>query len=296
VVKEDREGIYRQYFIYTLYNGNIKEEIKSEITGAEKAKLFPSDIGMIVNDFLVGNFDDILDYNFTATVEKEFDEIAEGNLVWSKMIDKFYHPFHKKVELTMDKSERTVGERKLGTDPESGKPVTVKVGRYGPLAQLGDVSDDNKPRFAGLLKNQSIETITLEEAMELFKLPRKLGQYEGREISASAGRFGPYLIHDSKFYSLTPADSPLTVTLERAVELIETRRESDSKKTIKSFDGHPDLKVLNGRYGPYISCEKENYKIPKNREPASLTFDDCMQIIKDNLEKPAKTKRKKATK
>jgi DNA topoisomerase-1 len=252
---------------------------------------------MIVNDFLNIHFKDIMDYNFTASVEKEFDEIAEGKLIWTKMIDKFYRPFHEKVDKTMNTSERTVGERKLGIDPESGKPVIVKVGKYGPLVQLGEVSDDNKPRFAGLLKNQSIETITLDEAIDLFKLPRKLGQYEEKEITASAGRFGPYVQHNSKFYSLKPAiDNPFTVTLERAIEIIESKRETDSKKTIKLFEDQPDLQILNGRFGPYISYKKENYKVPKNYEPASLTFKDCMQIISESLEKPAKTKRKKATK
>jgi DNA topoisomerase-1 len=213
VVKEDRTGVEREYVVYTLYNSNLKEEIKTEITGAEKAKLFPSDIGMIVNDFLIEHFNDILDYNFTASVEKEFDEIAEGNLNWTKMIDKFYHPFHKKVDLTTKTSERSVGERKLGVDPESGKPVVVKIGKFGPLVQIGEVSDEDKPRFAGLLKDQRLETITLGEALELFRLPRKVGQYEGKEITAAVGRFGPYLLHNSKFYSLKPAtDNPLTVT------------------------------------------------------------------------------------
>jgi len=293
VEKGDRTGTNREYVIYTLYNNNIKEEIKNEITGAEKAKLFPSDIGMIVNDFLVAHFKDIMDYNFTATVEKEFDEIAEGKLNWTIMIDKFYRPFHEKVDITTKTSERTVGERYIGDDPTTGKPVIAKVGKFGPLVQLGETSDEDKPRFAGLLKNQSIETITLEEALELFKLPRKIGQFEGKEITASVGRFGPYVLHNSKFYSLKPAtDSPITVTLERAIEIIEAKRDADNKKTIKTFDNEPELMVLNGRYGPYISYKKENFKIPKSLTPELLTFDDCMKIITESAEKPAKTRKR----
>ena len=297
VVKEDKPGMEREYAVYTLYNSNLKEEIKTEITGAEKAKLIPSDIGMIVNDFLIVHFNDILDYNFTASVEKEFDEIAEGNLNWTKMIDKFYRPFHNKVDVTTKTSERSVGERKLGNDPESGKPVVVKIGKFGPLVQIGEVSDEDKPRFAGLLKDQRIETISLEEALELFKLPRKIGQYEGKEISAAVGRFGPYLLHNAKFYSLKPAtDNPLTVTLDRAVEIIEAKREADRNKIIKSFDKEPDLQILSGRYGPYISYKKENYKMPKKQDPTALNLSDCMKIISESAAKPSKNTRKKAKK
>ena len=297
VTKEDRTGVNREYVIYTLYNSNIKEEKKSEITGVEKAKLFPSDIGMIVNDFLMEHFNDIMDYNFTASVEKEFDEIAEGNLEWTNMIDKFYRPFHEKVEITLQTSGRKVGERYLGVEPGTGKPVTVKVGKYGPLVQVGETSDDDKPRFAGLMKNQSIETITLEEALELFKLPRKIGQYEGKDVTASVGRFGPYVLHSSKFYALKPAtDNPLSITLERAVEIIEAKRDADRKKIIKIFDSEPELQVLNGRWGPYVSYKRENYKIPKTREPSSLTIEDCMNIINESAEKPAKKTRKQAKK
>jgi len=297
VVKEDKTGIQREYAVYTLYNSNLKEEIKTEITGAEKAKLFPSDIGMIVNDFLIDHFNDIMDYHFTATVEKEFDEIAEGKLNWTKMIDKFYHPFHAKVDVTTKTSERTVGERKLGVDPDTGKPVMVKIGKFGPLVQLGEVSDEDKPRFAGLLKNQHIETITLEEALELFRLPRKIGQYEEKEITAGAGRFGPFLLHNSKFYSLkTATDNPLTVTLDRAIEIIEAKREADRNKLIKTFDNEPELQILNGRWGPYISYKKENFRIPKKMDPASLTLNDCMKIISESAGKATKTTRKTAKK
>jgi DNA topoisomerase-1 len=230
-------------------------------------------------------------------VEKEFDEIAEGNLNWTKMIDKFYRPFHEKVDVTVKTSERTVGERKLCVDPESGKPVIAKIGKFGPLVQIGEVSDEDKPRFAGLMKDQHIETITLEEALELFKLPRKVGLYEGKEITASVGRFGPYLLHSSKFYSLKPAtDNPLSVLLDRAIEIIEAKREADRNKVIKSFDKEPDLQILNGRWGPYISYKKENYKISKKQDPAALTLDDCLKIIGDSAEKPSKNTRKKAKK
>ena len=289
--KEDKAGEERKYAVYTLYNnGNLKEEVKKEITGTEKAKLFPSDIGMIVNDFLTEHFTDILDYHFTASVEKEFDEIAEGKLEWTKMIDKFYRPFHDKVDITVKTSERAVGGRELGIDPESGKVVVAKIGKFGPLVQIGEVSDEDKPRFAGLLKNQRIETITLEEALELFKLPRKVGQYEGKEITAAVGRFGPYLLHNAKFYSLKPAtDNPLTVTLDRAVEVIEAKREADRNKLIKAFDREPDLQILNGRWGPYISYKKENYKIPKKQDPASLTLDDCLKIVHENEGKSEKS-------
>jgi len=230
-------------------------------------------------------------------VEKEFDEIAEGNLNWTKMIDKFYHPFHAKVDVTVKTSERTVGERKLGIDPVSGKPVMVKIGKFGPLVQLGEVSDEAKPRFAGLLKGQHIETITLDEALELFKLPRKVGQYEGKDITAGAGRFGPFLLHSSKFYSLKPAtDNPLTVTSDRAIQIIEAKREADRNKIVKTFDKEPELLILNGRWGPYISYKKENYKIPKKQEPASLTLNDCLKIVAESAGKPAKTTRKTAKK
>jgi DNA topoisomerase-1 len=293
VAKEDKAGTERKFVIYTLYNGKLKEEINTEITGTEKAKLFPSDIGMIVSDFLMDHFNDIMDYHFTASVEKEFDEIAEGSLNWTEMIDKFYRPFHDKVDVTTKTSERTVGERKLGVDPDTGKPVMVKIGKFGPLVQIGEVSDEEKPRFSGLLKGQHIETITPEEALELFRLPRKVGQYEGKEITAAVGRFGPYLLHSSKFYSLKPAtDNPLTVALNRAIEIIEAKREVDRNKMIKSFDKEPDLQILNGRWGPYISYKKENFKIPKKQNPASLTLDDCMKIISESADKPAKTTRK----
>ncbi len=297
VTKEDKPGNERKYTVYTLKDNLVKEEAKTETTGAEKAKLFPSDIGMIVNDFLIDHFDDIMDYNFTASVEKDFDEIAEGKLNWTKMIDKFYRPFHHKVDITTKTSERTVGERQLGIDPESGKPIMAKIGKYGPLVQIGEVSDDEKPRFAGLLKGQHIETITLEEALELFKLPRKVGQYEGKDITAAVGRFGPYLLHHSKFYSLRPAtDNPLTVTQERAIEIIEAKREADRNKIIKTFEQDPELQILNGRWGPYIAYKKNNYKIPKKQDPAALSFDDCMKIVNESSNDTSPKKNRKSAK
>jgi DNA topoisomerase I len=288
VVKEDREGKERLFQEILLKNNQISEQKQKEITGAEKFKLFPSDIGMIVNDFLVAHFDDILDYNFTASVEKEFDEIALGSLGWTRMIDKFYQPFHKKVEITTETSERSVGEKILGKDPLSGKPVIVKIGRFGPMAQIGEATDEEKPKFAGLLKGQSIDTMTLEEALDLFKLPRVVGMLEGKEVTAGIGRFGPYLKHDSKFYSIKPTvDNPHTVTIERAAEIIAEKRIELQNKTIKVFSEDSELKVLNGRFGAYIAYKKENYKIPKTKTAETLTYLDCQEIMKAG---PSKSK------
>ncbi|MDP4226821.1 MAG: topoisomerase C-terminal repeat-containing protein, partial [Bacteroidota bacterium] len=265
-----------------------------EITGAEKAKLFPNDIGMIVTDFLVEYFKDILDFNFTAKVEKEFDEIASGKLEWSKMIDKFYLPFHKKVLETKEKSQRSKGERILGTDPVSGKPLSVKIGKYGPIAQIGDKDDEEKPRFASLLKGQHIDSITLEEALSLFKYPRNLGKYEDNDVTVAIGRFGPYVKHDAKFFSIsTVTDNPADIQLDRAIEIIEEKREKDRNKIIKNFKENPGLSVLNGRWGPYIVFEKKNYKIPKDKVPAELTLDDCMEIIKNSSESKHKKRTRK---
>lgn len=292
VVKEDREGEERKYKVLILKNNQIEEAVKSEITGAEKAKLFPNDIGIVVNDFLMSYFQNILDYNFTAKVEKQFDEIAEGNLKWTDMLDSFYSPFHSKVEETIATSERNVGERNLGVDPQTGKPVLVKIGRFGPMAQIGEASDEEKPKFASLLKGQRIETITLQEALELFKLPRKVGEYEGKDINAGIGRFGPYIVHNSKFISLKAGvDDPYTVTAERAVELINKKREDDKNKTIKTFPQDKDILVLNGRFGPYISYKKENFKIPKTKDAASLTYEECVELMKVSVAKPKKKKK-----
>lgn len=296
VVKEERPGVERNYTVLTLQDGKIKEEEKTEITGAEKNKLFPTDIGIVVNDFLMDNFDQIMDYNFTANVEKEFDDIADGNKVWNEMIDKFYQPFHGKVEHALENAERSKGERILGVDPKTGKEVSVKIGRFGPLAQLGEASQEEgaeKPQFSSLRTGQHIETITLEEALDLFKLPRELGEYEDKKVTVAIGRFGPYVRHDNKFVSLGKEDDPYSVQLDRAIELIEAKREKDRKAVIKKFDEDAELQVLNGRWGPYIKHGKKNYKIPKTTKAEELTFEDCMKIIETAPEPKSRRGRKK---
>ncbi|MFO7922112.1 MAG: type I DNA topoisomerase [Bacteroidales bacterium] len=292
VVREDRPGTERKYTVIELdRHDNISERSQTEISGREKAKLFPNDIGMVVNDFLLDHFNDILDYNFTASVEKEFDDIAEGKLSWPDMIDKFYRPFHKKVEETIETTERNKGERLLGADPGSGKNVYVKIGRFGPMAQIGDSNDQEKPKFAALRREQRLETISLSEALDLFILPRKLGMYEDREVVSGIGRFGPYIRHDNKFVSLKKdIDNPYTIELERAIELIEEKRRAEREKIIRVFDKPEGLSILNGRWGPYISYGKKNYRIPKNIDPAALTGDECMEIIKKQQEKTGKNK------
>nr|WP_321487783.1 type I DNA topoisomerase [uncultured Draconibacterium sp.] len=296
VVKEERPGVERNYNVLTLKDGKIKEEEKTEITGAEKNKLFPTDIGIVVNDFLMDNFDQIMDYNFTADVEKEFDDIAGGKMVWNEMIDKFYQPFHGKVEHALENAERSKGERILGVDPKTGKEVSVKIGRFGPLAQLGEVSQEEgaeKPQFSSLRTGQHIETITLEEALDLFKLPRELGEYEDKKVTVAIGRFGPYVRHDNKFVSLGKEDDPYSVQLDRAIELIEAKREKDRKAVIKKFDEDVELQVLNGRWGPYIKHGKKNYKIPKTTKAEELSFEDCMKIIESAPEPKSRRGRKK---
>jgi len=296
VVKEDRPGVERQFKVLTLKDGKITEKNNTEITGAEKAKLFPTDIGMVVTDFLIDNFNQIMDYNFTARVEKEFDDIAEGNVVWNEMIDNFYQPFHGKVEKALKHSERSKGERILGKDPKTGKQVSVKIGRFGPLAQLGEASTDGegeKPQFASLQAGQHLETITLEEALDLFKLPREVGEYENKKVTVAIGRFGPYVRHDNKFVSLGKEDDPFSINLERAIELIEAKREKDRKAIIKVFDEEPELRVLNGRWGPYISFKKKNYKIPKKMKAEDLTLEDCLKIIEEAPEPKSRRSRKK---
>jgi len=280
VVKEDRPGTSREYRVLTLKDQQVQSDTRTEMAGSEKSKLFPADIGMLVTDFLVEHFADILNYNFTATVEEQFDEIARGKLDWQQMIDRFYDHFHRKVTETLEQSEKKTGERFLGHDPVTGQPVTVKIGPYGPMAQMGESGGENKPRFASLMKNQRIETITLEEALRLFKLPRKVGTYEGKEVTAGIGRYGPYLKYDGKFYSLNrKTDDPLSVDMERAIEVIREKTEKDKKKIITEFDEDPNLKILNGRWGPYIKYGKDNFRIPRGRVPEELTFQDCMEII-----------------
>lgn len=292
-VKEDREGNERNYKLLTLKNQEIKSELKTEITGAEKNKLFPTDIGTVVNDFLMTNFAQIMDFHFTAKVEKEFDEIAEGMQEWTKMIDGFYNPFHIEVERTLLESDRATGSRLLGIDPKTNKNVYVRIGRYGALAQIGE-NDDEEKKFSNLKSGQRLESITFEEALDLFKLPRNLGDFEGKDVTIGTGRFGPYVRHNSSFYSMPKTDDPLSVDAERAIEIILTKRKADSEKVISRFpDTEPEIQVLNGRFGPYISQGKENFKIPKDREPKSLTLNDCMAIIADEANKPKKNKTRK---
>jgi len=292
VIKEDRPGSTRTYDYLVLLNDRISHEEKKENFGFEKAKLFPTDIGLIVNDFLEQYFRDIMDYNFTATVEKAFDEIALGKVNWPSMIKKFYVPFHEKVNQTSESSEKTKGEKLLGNDPQSGKPVYVKIGRFGPIAQLGEATDEEKPRFASLLKGQSIETISLEEALSLFRLPRNLGMFEEAEVMIGIGKFGPYVRYQGKFYSLAKTDDPYTIDMNRSIEIIRAKQEEEKNRVIKEFSEEPGLQVLNGRYGPYITLNKENYKIPKGTDPAALTLEECRAIIAKGPVKGKKSSKK----
>ncbi len=360
IVKEDRDGVQRNYYQLVLKDKKIVEAIKSEITGAEKSKLFPTDIGMVVNDFLVEHFNNILSYNFTANVEKEFDEIADGKMVWNKMIDKFYKPFHKKVTDTTENSVRNSGEKILGVDPTTGKqvsvrigrfgpivqvgdafpeeegsdkrlyaslrkgqhietitieealelirisnegrylgidkvsnkPVYVRIGRYGPMAQIGENDSKEKLRYASLQKGQELSTITLDEAMELFKLPRVLGTYESKEVIVNVGRFGPYISHNSKFASLKKTDDPMTIEIERAIELINEKKEADSKKIIKEFPENGDLRVIKDRWGrPCLFYKKKYFNLSKNIDATTLTLQECLAMVKTETkdEKPKKT-------
>ncbi len=281
VVKEDRPGKERNYTVLTLKKGKISVEEKTENYGAEKSKMFPTDIGTVVTDFLALNFPAIMDYNFTATVEKEFDEIAQGNLEWSKMIKKFYGPFHKLVESTEKNSERATGERLLGTHPESGKKVIARIGRFGPLVQISGEGEDDKPQFAKLRSEQRLESITLEEALDLFKMPRNLGQYEDADVTIGIGRFGPYAKHQNIFVSLAKTDDPYTIDLDRSIELIEAKRKAERERIIRVYAERPDVQVLNGRWGPYLSIGDANFKIPKDKDPNKLTLTDCLEISAD---------------
>lgn len=294
VVRGDKEGVERTYEVLTLEQGKISDKKETEKTGAEKGKLIPTDIGTVVTDFLTEYFPDILDYNFTANVEKHFDHVAEGSLDWTEVIDKFYKVFHPVVANALSmRLEKRVGERVLGVDPKTGRPVSVKIGRYGPLVQLGLAEDEEKPQFASLLKGQSMSTITLEEALRLFELPRTLGEFEGKVVVVGVGRFGPYIRHDGKYVSLPKSFEPLSVSLDEAIELIRAKREQESKRLIKSFDEEPDLQVLNGRYGAYICYKKENYKLPKSvSDPSALTVEMCMEIVKAGQDKESGKKKK----
>ena len=298
VEKGNKEGVKRSFDVLTLKGGKIAEATKSEMTGNEKAKLLPTDVGIVVNDFLMEYFPGIMDYNFTASVEKEFDEVADGEKEWTGMMDVFYKEFHPLVDMTMNtKTEHKVGERILGADPTSGKPVSVKIGRYGPIIQIGSVEDEEKPKFAQLPKGMALETITLEEALECFKLPRDLGEFEEKNVSVGVGRFGPYVRHNNAFVSIPKGTDPMSVTLEDAIALILSKREAAENKVIKTFDAEPGLQILNGRYGPYIAYEKKNYKIPENVEPKDLNLEACFKVIelqkaKGEIKKPRYNKKK----
>ena len=293
VTKGDVKGEPQSFKIITLKNGKITEKMGKENYGAEKGKLLPTDIGVLVNKFLTQYFESIIDYNFTANVEKEFDKIAEGKRKWNAMIKDFYKGFHKQIVSTTETSGKFSGEKMLGIDPASGKKVYVKVGRFGPVAQIGDTESEEKPRFAGLKKDMSIESVTLEEVLKLFDFPRILGEYEGKEITVAVGRFGPYVKHDNKFYSLAKTDDPAMVDCDRAIEIINEKRQKDLDNIILTFDQDPDLRVLNGRFGPYISYKKGNYKIPKGTEPSTLTYEQCMAIVEDPKNAPKKKTVKK---
>ncbi len=294
VERGEREGVRRDYRVLTLdAKGDIEADTRSQVTGSDKGKLVPTDIGMIVNEFLTEYFPDILDYNFTANIEAKFDEIAHGTLPWNKEIGQFYALFHPAVDSALTiKQGPKFGERHLGTDPESGQPVSVKIGRFGPIVQIGDSESAEKPRFASLLKGQSMATITLKEALKLFEFPRELGEYEGLPVSVGAGRFGPYVHHDGKYVSLPKGTVPTEVGLEQAIELIEAKRQADANKTLRTFDNDPDMLILNGRFGPYISYKKKNYKLSRSLEhPEQLSYDEALKIVNETPDSPSKTRR-----
>jgi DNA topoisomerase-1 len=293
VEKGEKEGTERTYQVMTLANGEIRKATRTETVGSEKGKLVPTDVGEVVNEFLTEYFPDILDYNFTAQVEEKFDQIAEGKLPWHNEIKSFYDEFHPDVESAMNmRLEHKVGERVLGKDPKTGKPVSVKIGRYGPMIQLGEGEGEEKPQFASLLKGQSVSTITLEEALRLFEFPRHLGEYEGAELTVAIGRFGPYVKFDGKFVSIPKSYSPSQITLEEAIALIEAKRREEANRVVKTFDEDPSIQILNGRYGIYIACDKTNYKIPKTvADPANLTLEECKAIMADQDSKPRKPAR-----
>ena len=299
VVKEDREGVQRDYNVLLLKDNKIADEVRTEGTGAEKSKLFPTDIGMVVNDFLLAQFPQIMDYNFTAKVEEEFDEIAEGKIQWTTMLAEFYKPFHKNVMETSEHSERASGERLLGVDPVSAKNLYVRIGRFGPMAQLGEGNDENnKPKFSSLRKDQRLETITFQEALDLFKLPRLIGMFEDKEMVVAVGRFGPYVRHNSIFVSLKKEDDPMTISAERCVEVILAKRQAEIDKYIKTFPERPEVQLLNGRWGPYLVIDKNNFKLPKGTDAASLTLDECLAISADpkNASKGNRFKKKQVEK
>jgi len=288
VSKEDREGQPRQFNILELKNGIINDSTGNEIVGTEKSKLFPTDMGIVVNDFLLESFPEVLNFNFTAQVEKQFDQVAEGEVQWVSVIDTFYKAFHPAVELASVYSKQKVGERILGEDPKTGKPISVRIGRYGPVVQIGTADDEDKPLFASLTKKQSMESITLEEALDLFKLPRSVGEFENKVVTVAVGRFGPYIRHDNKFISIPKTLDPMTISLEECLELIEAKRTADSKKLIKAFAEDESIQILNGRFGPYINKDGNNYRIPKTIDPQTLSLEDCLKLVTEQGEKPKK--------
>ena len=295
VQKGDKKGVERSYTIDSLKGIKVTQRVKKEIAGNEKGKLLPTDIGIVVNDFLMENFPGIMDYNFTANVEQKFDDIAEGKTEWNKWMKTFDKDFEPEVNKVMNaRSEHKAGERELGTDPKTGKPVFVKIGRFGPVAQIGSAEDKDKPLFAQLPSNLSIETITLEEALELFKLPRELGEFEGTKVSVGTGRFGPYVQHNRKYVSIPKGEDPMTITLDRAIELIQEKRETEQKRHLKSFAEDEKLELLNGKYGPYIAYDGKNYRLPKNKmeNVEALTYEECMTIIKEAPEPKTARRRK----
>ena len=295
VEKGEKEGTDRPYRVLTLADGEVKSVVRSETVGSEKGKLVPTDVGEVVNEFLTEYFPDILDYNFTAQVEEKFDKIAEGHLPWHNEIKSFYTDFHPEVDKALNmRLEHKVGERVLGNDPKTGKPVSVKIGRYGPMIQLGDGEGEEKPQFASLLKGQSVSTITLDEALKLFDFPRHIGEYEGADLTVAIGRYGPYVKFDGKFISIPKEYSPAHLTLDEAVALIEEKRREEANRIVKTFDEDETVQILNGRYGVYIACGKNNYKIPKTvADPSALTLEECREIIADQDAKPKRPARRK---
>ena len=288
VQKGDKKGEERLYTVDTLKGNAITNRTKTEMAGNEKGKLLPTDIGIVVNDFLMKYFPAIMDYNFTAKVEQQFDTIAEGKAQWTAMLENFYKKFEPTVEKTMNtREEHKAGERELGTEPATGRPVFVKIGRFGPVVQIGKAEDKDKPRFAQLPADKSMETITLDEALELFRLPRTLGEYEGTPVVIGSGRFGPYVMHDKKYVSLPKTENPLTVTLDTAIELIRNKRQQETQRHIKTFEDEPKLEVMNGRYGPYLAYDGKNYRLPKamHDKAAELTLEECMNVINNSKKK-----------
>ena len=293
VQKGDKSGVERQYAIDTLKGTRVTSRTKVEMAGSDKGKLLPTDIGMVVNDFLMRNFPEIMDYNFTARVEEQFDRIAEGKAEWLKMMKGFDKDFEPVVDKVLnERSEHKAGERLLGNDPKTGKPVYVKICRFGPAVQIGSADDENKPQFAQMPADKSIETITLDEALELFKLPRTVGTFEGTPVVIGAGKFGPYVLHQKKYASLPKGEDPMTVTIEKAIEIIVSKRKQEQQRHIKTFEEDAKMEVLNGRYGPYLAYDGKNYRLPKamHEKAAELTYSQCMEIVNNAPEPKAKKK------